>query len=128
MFQENKASQIFRKTNISYPLIRTGTCVFQGVGNVRSSESLACFVFLKYPFWDSRFWLIIDELKVENLTGQFIWNSDPLFQYFWSTSIYSIPKVEVPMAKTLRKCWIKSLERTCSSLSYLKSIHSLWRK
>ena len=26
MFQENKARQIFRKTNISYPLIRTRTC------------------------------------------------------------------------------------------------------
>ena len=27
VFQENKARQIFRKTNISYPLIRTRTCV-----------------------------------------------------------------------------------------------------
>ena len=26
IFQENKAHQIFRKTNISYPLIRTRTC------------------------------------------------------------------------------------------------------
>ena len=25
VFQENKARQIFRKTNISYPMIRTGT-------------------------------------------------------------------------------------------------------
>ena len=31
MFQENKAHQIiFRKTNISYPLIRTRTCAYQG--------------------------------------------------------------------------------------------------
>ena len=37
VFQENKARQIFRKTNISYPLIRF-------------SENLACFVFLKHPF------------------------------------------------------------------------------
>ena len=35
MFQENKACQIFRKTNISYPLIRTRTYVYQGVRNVR---------------------------------------------------------------------------------------------
>ena len=31
VFQENKARQIFRKTNISYPLIRTRTCAYQGV-------------------------------------------------------------------------------------------------
>ena len=44
VFQENKARQIFRKTNISNPLIRTH----------------ACFVFLKHPFWDSPFSLITD--------------------------------------------------------------------
>ena len=31
---ENKIRQIFRKTNISYPLIRTPTCAYQGVKNV----------------------------------------------------------------------------------------------
>ena len=31
MFQENKARQIFGKTDISYPLIRTRTCTYQGV-------------------------------------------------------------------------------------------------
>ena len=34
VFQENKACQIFRKTNISYPLIRTRTFAYQGVRNV----------------------------------------------------------------------------------------------
>ena len=60
VFQENKARQIFRKTNISYPLIRTRTCVYQGVRNVRFSENLACFVFLKHLFWDSPFCLITE--------------------------------------------------------------------
>ena len=60
VFQENKARQIFRKTNISYSLIRTRA--YQGVRNVRFSENLACFVFLKYPFWDSPFCLITDEV------------------------------------------------------------------
>ena len=46
VLQENKERQIFRKTNISYPLIRTRTCAYQGVRNVRFSENLACFVFL----------------------------------------------------------------------------------
>ena len=50
VFQENKACQIFRKTNISYPLIFTRTCEYQGIRNVCISENLACFVFLKHPF------------------------------------------------------------------------------
>ena len=50
VFQENKARQIFRKTNISNPMIRTGTCAYQGVRNVRFSENLMCFIFLKHPF------------------------------------------------------------------------------
>ena len=45
VFQENKARQIFRKTNISYPLIRTRMRAYQGIGKVRFSENLACFVF-----------------------------------------------------------------------------------
>ena len=31
VLQENKARKIFRKTNISYPLIRTRMCAYQGV-------------------------------------------------------------------------------------------------
>ena len=49
VFQENKARQIFRKTNISNPLIRIRTCAYQGVRNISFSENLACF-FLKHPF------------------------------------------------------------------------------
>ena len=45
VLQENKARQISRKTKISYPLIRTRTCAYQGV-NVRFSEYLARFVYL----------------------------------------------------------------------------------
>ena len=45
VLQENKARQILRKTNITYPLIRTRTCAYQMVRNVRFSENLTCFVF-----------------------------------------------------------------------------------
>ena len=62
VFQESKARQNFRKTNISYPLIRTRTCAYQGVRNVCFSEILACFAFLKHPFLDSPFCIITDEL------------------------------------------------------------------
>ena len=50
VFQECKARQNFRKTNISYTLICTRTCAYQEVGNVCFSETLACFAFLKHPF------------------------------------------------------------------------------
>ena len=36
--KENKTRQIFRKINISYPLIRTRTCTDQGVRNVFSGK------------------------------------------------------------------------------------------
>ena len=47
--QENKAHQIFRKTNISYALIHIHMCVYKGVRNVHFSENLLCFVFLETP-------------------------------------------------------------------------------
>ena len=65
MFQENKARQIFRKANISYPLIRIRTCAYQGVKNVLFSEILACFIFLKHPFPDSPFCLIMDDIYLK---------------------------------------------------------------
>ena len=45
VFQENKEHQIFRKAGISYPVIH-----IRGLRNVRFSENLACFVFLKQLF------------------------------------------------------------------------------
>ena len=56
VFQENEARQIFRKTDIPYPMIRT--CAYQGVRNFHFSENLTCFVFLKHLFWDSPFGLL----------------------------------------------------------------------
>ena len=62
-----QSTHIFRKTNISYLIIRTCTCPYQGVRNIHFSENLACFVFLKNPFWDLHFCLITDE--IEELIG-----------------------------------------------------------
>ena len=77
VFQEDKAHQIFRKTNISYLPIRTRTCAYQGVQNVRFSENLVCFVFLKHPFWDSPFCLITDDLtnQIAGMSGMKLLNS-----------------------------------------------------
>ena len=60
VFQENDARQIFRKTDIPYPMIRT--CAYQGVRNFHFSENLTSFVFLKHLFWDLPFCLITDDL------------------------------------------------------------------
>ena len=62
LFQENKARQIFRKINISYPLIRTCTCTYQGVRNDHFAENLTHILFLKHPFWNSLFCLVTDEI------------------------------------------------------------------
>ena len=62
-FKKNKARQVFRKKNISYLLIRTRTCEYQGVRKVLFSENLAGFVFFKHRFWDSSFCLITDDIR-----------------------------------------------------------------
>ena len=54
-----KQSRIkFLKNEYFLPLIRTCTCAYQWVRNVRFSENLMCFVFLKHLFWDSPFALL----------------------------------------------------------------------
>ena len=50
------------KQTCSWTLSVVRMCAYQGVRNVRFSENLACFVFLKHPFWDSPFCLITDEV------------------------------------------------------------------
>ena len=75
VFQENKTRQNFRKTNTSYPLIRTRTCAYQGVRNVCFSKNLASFVFLKHPFWDSSFGLLPTSESICGYnTGKTTWN------------------------------------------------------
>ena len=56
VFQENKACQIFRKTNISYFLIRSKKCPFFGKFDV--------LCFLETPFWDSPFCRITDDFWI----------------------------------------------------------------
>ena len=62
--QENKAHQIFWKTNSSYPLTLTRTCAYQGIRNVYFSKNLVGFLFLQHPFWDSPFCLITNKLPI----------------------------------------------------------------
>ena len=85
MLQENKARQIFQKTNISYPLTSTRTCAYQGVRNVLFPENLAYFVFLKHQFWNSPFCLMTDELTDLNQTQRRMEN--PVKHRIWSVVV-----------------------------------------
>ena len=76
VFRENKTCQIFRKTNISR------TCAYQRVRNVRFSENLTCFVFLKHPFWDLPFCLITNEIS----WWKFWWK---IVSSFWPLTIFT---------------------------------------
>ena len=48
---------------------------YQGVRKISFSENLTCFVFLKYPFWDSPFCLITDEISVAFDDHLLFWNA-----------------------------------------------------
>ena len=63
-FKKTKHVTFFQKRTFSNPLICTRSCVYQGVRNVRFSENLTCFVFLKHPLWDSPLCLITDALSL----------------------------------------------------------------
>ena len=52
---------LYSKGNAWSKVHQTGVCI-SGVRNVRFSENLACFVFLKHSFWDLPFCLI-DEVR-----------------------------------------------------------------
>ena len=49
VFQEKKAPQIFRKMDISYPLIRTPTCAYQKVRKCSFFEKFDVLCFLVKP-------------------------------------------------------------------------------
>ena len=52
----------FKKTkHVKFSEKRTFLTSWYGVRNVRFSENLTCFVFLKHPFWDSPFCLITND-------------------------------------------------------------------
>ena len=63
-FKKTKHDKFSEKQTVLTPLTRTRTCAYQGVRNVRSSENVSCFAFLKHPFWDSPFCLITDEMEL----------------------------------------------------------------
>ena len=67
-----KANKKWTFVTTWYAQVRTCTCAYQGVRNVRFSENLACFTFLLPLFWDSPFCLITDELPHHWLHAVFI--------------------------------------------------------
>ena len=51
VFRENKSRQIFRKTNVSYPLICTRMCAYQGVRNVFALLPTINHIFITDKYW-----------------------------------------------------------------------------
>ena len=115
VIQENKARQIFRKTNISYPL-----------------KNLACFVFLKHPFWNSPICLITDDLGRSNIAFsvkcaianlfQFLVLLPPDFHFklFVKIPIFAIFQV----VRHFVKHFVLSVSGDNNSLEF----HFLWRE
>ena len=58
VLQEHKAHQIFRKTNISYPLTRTCACTYQGVRNIRFWK-IRCALFPCNTHFDTRLFVLL---------------------------------------------------------------------
>ena len=98
--QENKARHIFRKTNISCLLIRTRTCAYQGVRNVRFSENLVCFVFLvksktqvgtnRFFFFQNDFILNILKLFFSHSHRHHLMFSLPINSFSFNTYSYTV--------------------------------------
>ena len=60
-----QSTPTFPKNEHFLPPDRQCTCARQRLRNVCFSGNLACFVFLKDPFWDSPFWLITDDTGIK---------------------------------------------------------------
>ena len=113
VFQENNACQIFRKTNISYPLIRRRTCSFLGKFGVLFSWNtfwdlhvcvsggkkcsffgkfrVLCFFFLKHALRDSPFCHFTDDLWTKE-KGSFI---SVKFLSFLRKSIFDFSDIQM---------------------------------
>ena len=111
-------------------------CV-SGVRNVRFSENLACFVFLKHPFWNSLFYRITDE-KSETLfffvcsgggLPKQYWNSDadhlllPDIKTFYETKIV-LELVSLPhfLHDFSRKIFLTLNSHNCTNFTHWLSL------
>ena len=73
-FKKTKPAKFSEKRTFLTPCKKV-CCAYQGVINTRFSENLACFVFLKPPFWDSPFCLITDELSFRERHSQMLYKT-----------------------------------------------------
>ena len=89
VFQENKARQIFRGTNICYRLIRTRTFAYQGLRNVLFFGKFGVLCFLKTPVLRFVFLYYYRRRRIPSkiYDGAFFQNSSQLlaFNYFYKT-------------------------------------------
>ena len=134
-FQENKALQIFRKTNILPLDSHTYPCVHQGVRNVHFSKNFVCLVFLLLRFWDLPFYLITDELPILVLdlillvnvsaTTEIIHDTDEVFQEHSSEQDDDIKSHEEVWSLALWFVWVTRLYVEAMSFFGVVSVLSI---
>ena len=114
--KNTKYAKFSEKRTFFHPLIRTRTCAYQRVKNVRFSEKLAYFVFLWPPFWDSPFCHITDEKEgfhpqsqaflqsmISILTTQCLWI------FYWTGFILKDLKDHVRSSHITRNSFLKNI-------------------
>ena len=70
-YKKTKQVRFSKKRTLLTPMICTRTCAYQEVRNVRFSENLTCFVFLKHPLCVSPFCPITDDILHHVLQGKY---------------------------------------------------------
>ena len=85
-FKKTKHARFSEKRTFLTPWYAHVGGRIRGVRNVRFSENLACFVFLKHPFWDSPFCLNTDEISSSVFINPF--HTTGVFPYLLKISEY----------------------------------------
>ena len=93
------------------------TCAYQVVRNVRFSENLVCFVFLKHPFWDSPLCLITDETSYLRFLALFI----PLTPFSVNTT-YELVSLKIIFRPQILQSY--SMLYICLILTFICILHS----
>ena len=118
------------KTHASSVIRQKGerTCAYQRVRNIRFSENLACFVFLKHPFSDSPISLITDcTWNGYETHKRHTYNKIHKSTIKYINEIYSELKLEV-LNDIVQHIQCGNLVRTDSHLDlFLKFSHCPWR-
>ena len=113
--------------NVSWEYLKyLRSCAYQGVRNVRFSENLACFVFLKHSFWSSPFCLMVktwkSKEKIKILPASFIsekWiNIKISLNFYFRTSLWCLKRFYEDLWGRYKAFWDTTKECEKKNLSW----------